>query len=319
MSPFQPMPDAVHYIIPFAHASTEQCAQALRTLELPRLRALAARWALVGADDGDDFSLSPPHERALASAYGWTGAAGALPFAAWSARRDGIDTGDLAWGLLTPAHWHVGRDHITLLDPDSLALNEQESRGLLDAVRELFESEGFLVAFGATQRWYVAHESLTHLPCASIDRVIGRNVDIWLPSGPQARLIRRLQSEVQMLLYRTPLNDERLTRGQLEVNSFWLSGCGHYQACSDAEVHVLDSLRAPALQQDWKAWAQAWQSLDAGPLAGLASRSNVTLTLCGERGSVSLAQGDSPAWRRWTSSLLQRWRSPSPEMLLGNL
>ncbi len=319
MSPLQPMPDAVHYIIPFAHASTEACARALSTLKLPRLGALAARWALISADDGDDFSLSPPHERALAAAYGWTGAAGVMPFAAWSARRDGIDTGDLAWGLLTPAHWHVGRDHITLLDPESLALNDQESRDFLDAVRELFESEGFLVAFGATDRWYVAHESLANLPCASIDRVIGRNVDIWLPSGPQARLIRRLQNEVQMLLYRTPLNDDRLVRGQLSVNSFWLSGCGRHQPCGDAEVHVLDALRAPALQQDWEAWGQAWQSLDADALAGLASQSHVTLTLCGERGSVSLAHEGSASWRRWTSSLLQRWRSPSPEMLLGNL
>ena len=313
------MPSAVHYIIPFAHTSTEECAQALRTLELPNLSTLAARWPLMGSDAGDDFSLSPPHERALAAAYGWTGAAGALPFAAWSARRDGIDTGDLAWGLMNPAHWHVGRDYITLLDPGSLELSEQESRDLLDAIRELLESEGFLVAFGATERWYVAHESLTHLPCASIDRVIGRNVDIWLPSGPKARLIRRLQNEVQMLLYRTPLNDERLTRGQLAVNSFWLSGCGRYQPCGEAEVHVLDSLRAPALQQDWKAWAQAWKSLDAHQLADLASQGDVTLTLCGERGSVSLAQQGSASWRSWTSSLLQRWRSPSPKLLLGNL
>ena len=122
-----------------------------------------------------------------------------------------------------------------------------------------------------------------------------------------------------MLLYQSPLNDAREARGQLPVNSFWLSGCGRYQACSATQVRVLDTLRQPALRQDWDAWRQAWQALDAGPLAELIDQKDVTLTLCGERGSLSLSAQAMPAWQRLTSRLMGRWQRPSPQQILGTL
>ena len=62
--------------------------------------------------------------------------------------------------------------------------------------RELFESAGFALVWGAPTRWYAAHESFADLPCASLDRVIGNTVDDWLQHGATAertRLLRRLQ------------------------------------------------------------------------------------------------------------------------------
>ena len=53
-----------------------------------------------------------------------------------------------AWGLLTPTHWQVGREQIVLRDPAALELDEAESRALLQAVRELFESRGLGAALG---------------------------------------------------------------------------------------------------------------------------------------------------------------------------
>ncbi len=313
----------LHLVIPYAHASAEGCTQALRGLRLPTLQRLARHWSAGPRDEGDDFDLSMPHERVLAAARGWQGAPGALPFAAEAARADGLDPGSQAWGLVTPVHWHVGRDQITLLDPDDLDLQAEESRALLEAVRPLFESEGMTLVYGAPLRWYLAHDSLDGLPCASLDRVIARNVDAWLPAGPQARLIRRLQNEVQMLLYQSPLNEAREARGARPVNSFWLSGCGRAQpvAAEARGMQVLDTLRAPALCQDWEAWGRAWQALDAGPLAELAHPRGgaTTLTLCGERSSQSLLHRPLPVWRRWASALRRGWQAPSLDLLIGTL
>ena len=263
----------------------------LAALRLPHLVQLLRRWAPVGpADEGDAFSLSPPHERALARAYGWQGADGCLPWAALAAAADGIDTGDLAWGLVTPAHWHLGTEQLSLLDPAGLLLNEVESRALFEAVSELFTSEGWLLAWGAPLRWYAAHESLAALPCASLDRVIGRNVDLWLGSQPVLRPVRRLQAEVQMLLYTHPLNAEREARGLLPVNSFWLSGCGLAQPVQANTCKPDDRLRQHALAGDWPGWLRAWETLDEGPLRALlqAPPPGAQLTLCGERASVTL-------------------------------
>jgi hypothetical protein len=294
----------MHLIIPFASALSEGGRTALRDLRLPKLQALLALLTPGEPDVDDELSLSPSHERALARALGIGGGAdGTLALATAFAQRDGIDLGPGAWGRISPSHWRVGTEQVSLVDPEELALDEAESRALLEAVRELFESEGFVLRYAAPTAWYARHPSFEGLPCASHDRVIGRNVDLWLTPDPRARLIRRMQSEVQMLLYTHPINDEREARGAMAVNSFWLSGCGVADAVRWPEGLSLDErLRRPALAEDWFAWGKAWHALDAGPVADLLARAQrgepLTLTLCGERAAIE--------WRREPRSLVQR-------------
>jgi hypothetical protein len=310
----------MHLLIPFASAHSEAGLHTLRDLELPQLSRALTRLVPTQRLGTDEYSLTPPHESAIAAARGWTGAEGRLPFAAHAAALDGIEVLDLAWGLLTPAHWFVGRDQVTLGDPAGLDLDEADSRALFDAVRDLFESEGFALAWGAPLRWYAAHESLVDLPTASLDRVVGRNVDRWLPSGPAARLFRRLQSEVQLLLYPHAVNAAREARGQLSVNSVWLSGCGRLQpGDGETAVQVDERLRAPLLADDWAAWADAWRALDAGPVAELLARARrgepVALTLCGERH----AQRYESSPRSWWQQLAARWQGQPAAAALETL
>jgi hypothetical protein len=215
--------------------------------------------------------------------------------AARLARADGIAVGTRAWGLVTPVHWRVGSDAVHLADPRELALGEAESRELFDAVRQLFESEGVALAWGAPLRWYAAHESLASLASASLDRVIGRNVDAWLPAGPAARRMRRLQNEAQMLLHTHPLNEAREARGAMTVNSFWLSGCGLARDEAVAPVTVDDRLAAGALAGDDAMWRDGWLRLDADFAAPHAF---AQLTLCGERGSATLELRAPSLWQR---------------------
>ena len=298
----------MHLLIPFASTLAEGCRYALRDLELPNLSRLLARLTPTQREGGDEASLTPPHERALASCPGLHGVDGCLPWAARQAALDGIETGDAAWGLLTPVHWHLAADHVGMVCPAELGLDEAGSRALLHAVRESFESVGWRVAWGAPLRWYAAHESLRDLPCAAIDRAIGRSVDAWMLRDPRQAIVRRLQSEVQMRLYNEPINDEREARGALPVNSFWLSGCGvHQREAGTPELQVDDRLRAGALAEDWAAWAEAWRALDAGPLAALlqhASRGEpATLTLCGERHAQRFEAAPQSTWVRLTRGL----------------
>ena len=310
----------MHLLIPFAAPLSDAGRQALGVLALPQLAAWLAGAAPAdedARDEADALSLSPPHERALARLVGLAGADGALPWAAWQAARDGVDAADHAWALLTPAHWHLGTDQLTMRDPLDLQLDEPGSRALLDAVRDLFETEGYAVAWGAPTRWYLAHGSLADLRSASPDRVIGRNVDPWLPPGPEARRLRRLQNEVQMRLHEHPLNAAREAQGLPAVNSVWISGCGAAQATRwPAGLVVDDRLRRPALAEDWDAWVAAWQALDADAVARLrGAGADATLTLCGERAALTLRGGGGTAWQR----LRAHWRRADPRALLETL
>ena len=313
----------MHLLIPFASALSDAATQVVRDMPLAQLSKLLATLSPTELITSDELSFSPPHERALAAAWGWRGADGCLPFAARAAAHDGITVGDAAWGLLTPAHWHVARDHVSLADPAALNLSDVESRAAFEAVRELFEGEGMRFEWGSALRWYASHEGLADLPCAALDRVIGRRVELWTGTNaettPAAALMRRLQSEVQMLLYPHPINEQREARGELALNSFWLSGCGRFQSADEAAVQVDDTLRAPLLAQDWAAWAEAWQAPDGGAIKALLDAAqrgeSVTLTLCGERS----AQRFENVVRPWHQRLRRHWNATLPHTVLAAL
>jgi len=110
----------MHLLIPFASTLSEACQHTLRDLQLPNLSRLLARLSPTVREGSDEYSLSPPHERSLAAALGLRGADGCVPWAARQAALDGIATGDEAWGLLTPVHWHLAADHVALVDPAEL-------------------------------------------------------------------------------------------------------------------------------------------------------------------------------------------------------
>lgn len=310
----------MHLVIPFASALSEPARHALSTLQLPHLEALLARWDAAPAasrPEDDEYRLSTPHERVIAQWHGWPLEDGRLPLASALARRAGIDVGAVpaghGWALLTPAHWQVGSDGVTLLDPALLSLGEAESRALHEAVRPLFEDLGWTFVYAAPLQWFAAHPMLDGLATASLDRAIGRGVDLWLGDDTALRAVRRLQSEVQMTLYTHPVNDAREARRELAVNSFWLSGTGPASATAatgelPADLVVDERLRAPALAGDWAAWAEAWRALDAGPLRalreaadGVAAAASSSLTLCGERHARRFAPAPRPWWKRLLS------------------
>jgi hypothetical protein len=310
----------MHLLIPFASALSEACVHTLRGLALPQLSRALQRLTPARLDEGDEYSLSPPHERAIAAEIGLSGADGCLPWAARAAAAEGIDTANAPWGLLTPVHWQVGSTQVTLIDPGMLGLSEQESRKLFDSVRDLFETEGFTLVFGGADRWFASHPSFEQLPTASIDRVIGRGIDAWMPRDQAARLVRRLQNEVQMTLYEHPLTDERVGRRELPVNSFWLSGCGRLQAERPApELQVDSRLRQPLMSDDWAGWAEAWRALDGGPLRRLNElldqKKTVVLTLCGDRNAQRFESRPRGLW----DTLAIQWRKPQIAAVLEAL
>lgn len=330
----------MHCIVAFAAPAGDAGQAALASMQWPRLAALLPRLREVDRDDDEPMSFTPPHERVLARALGWQGGDGRWPFAARAARADGLDVGDDAWGMVSPAHWHVGTDQVSLVDPGELQLDEATSRSLFEAVRPLFAgfAPGGAAAqpsparpvrfeWGAPSRWYVAHASLDGVRSASLDRVAGRNVDPWLVQregggSGEATLApwRRLQAEVQMLLHEHPLNVEREAKGLLPVNSFWLSGCGRAQPESaQAQVQLDRTLREAALAADWPAWAQAWRRLEQGTLLGLevALRrgADIRLTLAGERAAVTYA----PQRGGFVARLRSLAARPALPALLGSL
>lgn len=277
---------APHLIVPFASCSHDDWLQAMSSTPLRNLGQLLRGMKLVDTDVGLADSLSPPHERVLAKAWGLPASAdGLIP---WAARQANANCHE-GWAVITPCHWAMGREHATLTDPATLELNDNDSSALLAAMQPYFATEGITLQYLQATRWLARGDVFASLPTASLDRVLGRNVDRWLPSLKQIKL---LQNEMQMLLYTHPINDERASQRQRSINSFWVSGSGALiePAMTDTHVnthvHTSRALVQAAFASDWTAYAQAWTELDASDIEQLLTQQNsgdtVRISLCGE-------------------------------------
>ena len=301
------MSDTTHLLIPYAAAVSEGAQQTLAGLALPQLDRLLARLSPASTSPGEETSFSTPHERALAQALGLPSEDGLIPWAAWHRHQQGLPTEGQAWAFVTPCLWHVSTDHITLRDPDSLALDETASRALLAIVAPWFAEDGITLHYDQPTRWLASGALFDGLATASLERVLLRDQRPWLPDARAARTLHRLHSEMQMLLYTHAFNDERAARGLPVINSFWVHGTGLLPAPVPATTAptVPTTLRDAALREDWRAWATAWAALDAGPVADLLRQAEsgapVQLTLCGERHAQS--------FRNAPRSLAQRFQS----------
>ncbi len=303
----------MHVLIPYALSDDPASRDVLRALQLPRLQGLLQRLRPESVPPLPEDSPVSAHERLLAEAQGLDPQAPA--WAALRAHALGLPGADTApWAFISPSHWEIGQARVTLRDPRALDLREDESRALLAAMQPFFAEDGITLHYEQPLRWLAQGEAFRGLVSAMPERVVGRDVAPWLPASP---LLRRLQNEMQMLLYTHAVTEARDARRALSVNSFWLSGCGAL-AAAPAPVEaltVLDTLVQPALRDDWRAWAQAWQEVDAqlAPLqAALDAGQDVTLTLCGELQARRYTPAPRSVWTR----LVQRFRPQQPSDIL---
>jgi hypothetical protein len=262
-----------HWVIAYAAPDSEALRaamnNALDTLYLPNLQKLLRRMACVSKLSTTPEGVSAflmPHESAPQLM-------GARPLLGKEA-------------IMTPCHWQVGMNEVILLNPKELALNEDESRQLLSAIQPYFEEDGLQVVYESPLVWRVTGDLLDGLPLASIDRVVGQNIKPWMPEHQRAKTLQRLQSEMQMLLYQHPVNDERSLKGRWTVNSFWLHRRLEQLYPDSADFGVALDLRETVEPFNAKLWQQAWQHLDAtlctSLYQALDQNHEISLSLCSE-------------------------------------
>lgn len=319
------MPEARHLIIAHAAPADATGAAALDAVNLPALQRLLARATPQQRHDGDAWSLTPPHEHALARALGWPLTDGQLPWAGWQAGRPGVAC---AW--LWPCTWQAGIDQITIVPPQALDLRPEESAALRATFAPYAAEDGITLSGDDPLRWHAEGGLFDGWEGASLDRVAHRRADGWwrdAGASPTARTLLRLLSEAQMLFHDHPVNAARAARGALPVNGLWISGAGVWDgqgpAAAQASARLIDALSDPLLRGDAAGWRTAWERLDADVLAPWLAAAEAAgeprwLTLCGERGwqSWHLDPGADPAppvrlgWRDWWARL--RGRAPTP-------
>lgn len=309
-----------HIVITQARAPGPRCAEALPTLQLPCLSTLLRTWRVAPRVVDPSNGLSSLYERAIAHALGWPLHDGLLPFAARQARQLGYPgAADSAWAQITPSHWEIANGHVRMPHPCVLALSDGESQALLQAMEPWFAEDGIRLHWVSALCWLAEGEPLRGLCTASVERASGETVDAWMPDS---RALRRLQNEMQMLLYQHPVNDARVARRQPAINSFWISGTGTLPPAwqEPADVVLEQRLQDAAMADDAAAWHAEWQNIDATLLAPLATSkatpgSSIRITLCGPNASITLERQAAGLLQR----LRQRWSANDAATFLNAL
>jgi hypothetical protein len=319
----------MHFVIAHAAPAGPQCQEAIAKLQHPHLQRLLKRLTPTAYTAGSAQQLTPLYERIQAQTLGLLPstndtADGLVPWAARQASALHLTASPAdAWAWITPCQWRVNADHVAMLDPHDLALTADESATLQQAMRAYFAEDGIaLQPVDATTpgTWLASGAVFKQLPTASLERARGARVDQWMPRQPQAQALRRLQNEMQMLLYTHPINDARAAKGLPTVNSFWISGTGELPSATahiamTNECTVRHDLRTAAIDDNASAWLDAWHTLDSTVLASLCAQPAVTLTLCGEKQAHTFSPGNGPWWRR----LHRQFTAPTPVQLLTQL
>jgi hypothetical protein len=145
-----------------------------------------------------------------AAALRWCGEGGAL--------RSGT------WMQIELVHFAAGLNDVHIVVPDQVSSEEVHS--LMIALQPLLSLAGFELHCSAADHWFLWCEAVLDVQTSSIRTGMTTNNYDVLPTGKDAPQLRRLLTEIQMLLHQHPLNQQRERNGLTALNAAWLSGAG---------------------------------------------------------------------------------------------
>ena len=303
------MPQKLHLIIPGAVLPRDagETMPAMTPVPL-RLRALLATMEPTTRIECAEDSPSTPFELALAEANALPGGPGHIPWAAFETATAGVPC-----AFIKLCHLQVGADHILLLPPEDLGVDAETSRVLLSAMAPYFLEDGItLQPHGDVPgTWLATGEPFRNLRTVSTEQLAGRRLtrSMLESAGGSAAVLRRLQNEMQMLLYTHPANETRQQQRLLPINSFWVAGAGVLDKRAPAVPHVQveSRLYVAALRRDTAAHAKAWQEIDADVCADMLARlragEDIRLTLCSDKAAQTYMPAKAGLWRQFKSVL----------------
>ena len=291
-----------------ALATANPWAHALQALPLqPSLQTLG-RATVQHAMTMPANSPCCAHEWALAQALGWQVSPDQLPLAAWQAAQSGLTCdADHGWAFIDLVHCEFNQGRVRINQPQDLS--NEDSLAFMHAMQGFFLEDGIALHPVSPGRFLARSSIFAGLPCVTTERACLQDMhalhDVAELSTqtPAQRLLRRLQNEMQMLLYTHALNADRAQT----INSFWVSGCGELPTHTRTNVQLHMPLREAYLQHDTTAWAATWSTL-AQQLLAPALQQGERVVLCGVDRCLTLQASATPWWQRlWQSLRSVHW------------
>lgn len=237
------------------------------------------------------------------------------PAAAITRQRDAGDAAGQAWLRADPAFVRPDMTGARVMAIGELGLSRAEADALLAELRPLFGDAGFALSAPDPARWYLSLPAGAALPAFSPpEAVLGDDLFLHLPEGPEGRRWRALLNEAQVLLHHHPVNAARIAAGRVPANSLCFWGAGRLPdrvrgrvakvASDDATLASLAALATETAGEgtllDLRA-ARDWRQVESRVMESLASAGG---------GTVQLDFADGAAWTLRAGQHWRLWRRP---------
>lgn len=212
----------LHLLIPNLFPPQEIAKEVCAGLQLPALEKILAR-GQVSASSAESL------EDWLCATFG------AQSVAPVRASADGEEVGDGYWLCADPVNLQLQHAQMLVL-PDVMS-GPDDAVALCARLNEHFAGMGFRFVAPHPKRWYVQLEVELQMTTSPLQQAAWCDAMFHQPQGADALRWQRIVTEVQMLLYAHPLNQEREARGEQLINSLWFWGGGraaHLKKAFDA-------------------------------------------------------------------------------------
>lgn len=131
------------------------------------------------------------------------------------------------WLHVEPIHFAAGLDRLTaLVLQGERRVSEAERAELESLVAAHLRASGFDLVTTSAGDWLLRCPRALDVQTMSPEVATSSPLEEVMPRGKDARELRRLMTELQMLLHEHPVNVHRSRRGVPEVNAIWFHGEG---------------------------------------------------------------------------------------------
>lgn len=153
--------------------------------------------------------------------------AAGFPSAAVSAYGSLDAPGQANWLHADPVHFIAGLDRLSFLSlAGSAQVSAPERAALEPILADHLRSWNCHLHSTAQSGWLIGSDRAFEVATANPEAAAANELGQMMPTGPHAGEVRRLMTELQMLLHDHPVNEARARIGLPAVNAVWLWGAG---------------------------------------------------------------------------------------------
>lgn len=224
-------------VVPGIGAQLAQAAQT-QLIRWPQLARLAGRGSIRQEwDRRNPNAALRSWQRGLLAALGLPAAQ--FPSAAVSATGNSGALAQGFWLHAEPVHFVAGLDRLSFLPLKGDACVSDAERSALEPVLvEHLAASGFSLHSHAGD-WLIRSDRVRAVQTVCPEAAAANELERVMPHGPDGAEVRRLMTELQMLLHDHPVNEARARRGLPAINAVWLWGSGVVASAAPAAVQTL--------------------------------------------------------------------------------